>query len=200
MKKILALILVLVTMLTAVACNGKVTVDDSSDKTRQSDKGDKDNKSSGDDDKSSNKDNDKDEYKDSEDWIDVDESVYVDDLEYAIHSYILDDHDEGDLPAEDGYTYLLVYMTIYNETEEDASVSSLLNFELEDDDGTIYDLSFSGLLCMEEYDIEQADGTIPSSSYFTCGVAFEVPQDATGLKLKVLSYLTDDSSDVLLME
>jgi hypothetical protein len=128
-------------------------------------------------------------------WSTVDKSVTVEGVEYTIKGYKKSKGSEL-LYAEDGNSYLLIDMIVKNNTEEEAALSSVLMFELADADDEKYDISLGGLSCLEDENIIQADGSVAASSELECGLAFEVPDDAKGLKLSILGLLDDEKQTV----
>lgn len=188
MKKILALLLVLMMTFAMVACGDSDSSSDSSDRDRQEEKkADKNDDSDKAESEKANNEN-------TGDWTKVGETAELEGAEYTVNAFMKDAG--GDMPAEDGNTYLLTDMTIKNTTSEEIAVSSLLMFELKDADDTVYDISIGGLVCLDQYEIVQADGDVPADGEFECGLAFEIPEDAEGLTLVVKSFMTDDTVEI----
>ena len=76
--------------------------------------------------------------------------------------------------AEEGYEYFYIKVQITNHTQETVAISSIIQFELKDDDGYKYELSLFA-------DIQgQLDGSILSSDKMTGEVAFEIPTEFNG--------------------
>lgn len=200
MKKILALLMVLMMVFSFAACSSDSDDADSSEPTKKADVVDKDtpdekadaDKEADTDKEDADKDDDKAEA--SGDWVDIGKTVELEGVDYTVSAVLKDSG--GDMPAADGNTYLMVDMVLTNKTDEVASVSSLLMFELQDGQDNVYDLSIGGLVALDQYSIVQADGDIPAKSEFNCGVAFEIPEDTKGLKLVIKSFMTDETVEI----
>jgi hypothetical protein len=206
MKKILALLLVLMMIFSFAACSSDSDDADSSEPTKKADVADKDStdkEADADKDEEADKeaDSDKEDAEKSDDkaevsgdWVDIGKTVELEGVDYTVSAVLKDSG--GEMPAADGNTYLMVDMLLTNKTDEVASVSSLLMFELQDGQDNVYDLSIGGLVALDQYSIVQADGDIPAKSEFNCGVAFEIPEDTKGLKLVIKSFMTDETVEI----
>jgi hypothetical protein len=83
---------------------------------------------------------------------------------------------EGEfLKAKEGNEYVIVSLTFENTGKEEAVVSSLLSYSLEDSSGGKYNISITDAIK------DSADGTIPAGGTLKGESAFEVPKGATGL-------------------
>ncbi|MDP4095176.1 MAG: DUF4352 domain-containing protein, partial [Bacillota bacterium] len=102
------------------------------------------------------------------------------------------------LPADDGKTYYLLDMTIKNNGSEEAAVSSLLLFELSDSDGNKYTLSIGGATELQSFKMSTLDGTIAPGKEMKGGLAFEIPENAKGLKLDIKAILGDEKGTIAL--
>ena len=88
-----------------------------------------------------------------------------------------------DFEPKSGYQFLILDITIENlQSDKTATVSSLLQFKVSDDEGYSYDYSLGTAYLDRNWE----DGDILPGMKKRGSVAFEVPKDAKGLKFSFL--------------
>jgi len=88
-----------------------------------------------------------------------------------------------DFKPKSGYQFLILDITIENlQSDKTATVSSLLQFKVSDEDGYSYDYSLGTAYLDRKWE----DGDILPGMKKRGSVAFEVPKDAKGLKFSFL--------------
>ncbi len=121
-------------------------------------------------------------------WTKVNKVVTVEDIQYTVNAF-KNGNGSGVFKPEDGKTYCLIDITVKNNTKEEASLSSILMFDLTDANGNSYDISIGGLASLEEEKLAQLDGSVAASSERRGGLAYEVPENAEGLTLAIKEIL-----------
>lgn len=120
-------------------------------------------------------------------WVKVDKAVDFQDANYKVNAI---KKLKGSLiSADDGKVFLLIDMVIKNNSKEEMPVSSVMLFDLEDSTGTKHDISIGGLVVLDEEKITSLDGSINAGEEMKGGLAYEIPEKATGLKLTIKSIL-----------
>ncbi len=134
----------------------------------------------------------------NEDWIIVDKSVTLKDLNYTVNAYKKSDKSEL-FEADKGRTFLLIDITVKNNSKKAATINSQTMFDLTDRFGTSYNnTSLGALSCLDDENMEQLDGHIAASSEFRGGIAFEIPKVTKGLRLIIQGPAGDGRTPVIL--
>ncbi|AEY64537.1 DUF4352 domain-containing protein [Clostridium sp. BNL1100] len=134
----------------------------------------------------------------NEDWIIVDKSVTVKGLDYIVNAYKKCDKSEL-FEADEGRTFLLIDITVKNNSKKTAAISSETMFDLTDRFGTSYNnTSLGALSCLDDENMEQLDRHLAASSEFRGGIAFEIPKVTKGLRLIIQGPAGDGRSPVIL--
>ncbi|EPR10022.1 DUF4352 domain-containing protein [Ruminiclostridium papyrosolvens] len=134
----------------------------------------------------------------NQDWIIVDKRVTVKGLEYIINAYKKSEKSEL-FEADEGRAFLLIDITVKNNSKKSATISSKTMFDLTDRFGTSYNnTSLGALSCLDDENMEQLDGHIAASSEFRGGIAFEIPEVTKGLRLIIQGPAGDGRSPVIL--
>ncbi len=134
----------------------------------------------------------------NEDWIIVDKSVTVKDLNYTVNAYKKSEKSEL-FEADKGRTFLLIDITVKNNSKKAATINSQTMFDLTDRFGTSYNnTSLGALSCLDDENMEQLDGHIAASSEFRGGIAFEIPKVTKGLRLIIQGPAGDGRTPVIL--
>ncbi len=134
----------------------------------------------------------------NENWIIVDKSVTVKDMHYIVNAYKKSEKSEL-FEADEGRTFLLIDITIKNNSKEAVTVNSEKMFDLTDRFGTSYNnTSLGALSCLDDENMEQLDGQIAASSEFRGGIAFEIPKVTKGLRLIIQGPAGDGRWPVIL--
>lgn len=92
-----------------------------------------------------------------------------------------------DRPSE-GNRFVAVELTVTNTSDEQRTLSTLLGAEVTDSLSRVWDVALAGL------DLPQLDGTVPPGESRRGWIVFEVPDDATGLRLRIKGNLTATGS------
>lgn len=125
-------------------------------------------------------------------WVKLDKSV---DFQEAIYKVNAIKKMKGSLiSAADGKKFLLIDMSIKNNSKEEMAVSSIMLFDLTDSEGKKYDISIGGLVNLDEYKLESLDGGINAGEEMKGGLAYEVPDSAKGFKLTIKSLLGNEET------
>jgi len=87
--------------------------------------------------------------------------------------------------AKEGKKYVIIDLTIENlQNDKTHPISSILQFQLTDDEGYSYDLDFMALTSLDKG--FKGDGDLLPGMKTRGEVPFEVPEDVTGLKFMFL--------------
>ncbi len=133
----------------------------------------------------------------AEGWTKVGKTVKVGDVEYTISSIKFTKG--GDIfEADEGNTYLLIDMNVKNDTAEEQAISSIMMFELKDSAGKTYDISLGGSTALDDEKIEMIDGSVAAKSEKRGGVAYEIPENATGITFTIDDVLGSESQTIKL--
>ncbi len=130
-------------------------------------------------------------------WTKLDKTVTVADVDYTVTAVKFSEGTSLFTP-EDGNTYLLIDMNVKNNTAEEQPLSSIMMFELEDGAGKTYSISLGGLAELDAEKLEAIDGSVVAKAERRGGAAYEVPKNATGLKLTISDVLGSDSETIKL--
>ncbi len=134
----------------------------------------------------------------NEDWIIIDKSVTVKGLDYTVNAYKKSEKSES-FEADKGRTFLLIDITVKNNSKKTATINSKTMFDLTDRFGTLYNnTSLGALSCLDDENMEQLDGPIAASSEVRGGIAYEVPKVTKGLRLIIQGPTGDGRSPVIL--
>ncbi len=128
-------------------------------------------------------------------WTKLDKTVTVADVEYTIIGVKFSEGVSLFEP-EDGNRYLLIDMNVKNNTDEEQALSSIMMFELKDGAGQTYSVSLGGMTELEAEKLEVIDGAVAAKTEKRGGAAYEVPENATGLKLTISDVLSIDSETI----
>ncbi|HEX2926620.1 MAG TPA: DUF4352 domain-containing protein [Ruminiclostridium sp.] len=121
----------------------------------------------------------------NEDWTRVEKSVTFKNVQYSINAYKKSNRSKL-FKTDEGKTFLLIDVTVKNESDKKVSISSQLLFELIDRFGTKYDdVSFGALSRLEEENLQQLDGDVAETSELRGGLAYEIPKDTEGIVLVI---------------
>ncbi|WP_242856059.1 DUF4352 domain-containing protein [Ruminiclostridium josui] len=118
-------------------------------------------------------------------------------MNYIINAYKKSERSEL-FEADEGKTFLLIDITVKNNSKKTATISSNTMFDLTDRFGTSYNTSLGALSCLEDEKMEQLDGQIAAGSEFRGGIAFEIPKVTKGLRLIIQGPAGDGRSPVIL--
>ncbi len=134
----------------------------------------------------------------NEDWIIVDKSVTIKGLNYIINAYKKSEKSEL-FEADEGRTFLLIDVTIENNSKKTATINTETMFDLTDRFGTSYNnTSLGAISCLDDENMEQMDGHIAPSSEFRGGIAFEIPKVTKDLRLIIQGPTGDRRSPIIL--
>ncbi len=131
----------------------------------------------------------------AEGWTKVDKKVTVEDVEYTVNAIKMS-KGSAFFKAADGNTYLLIDLNAKNGTAEEAALSSIMMFELKDGAGKTYNISLGGSASLDEEKIEMIDGSVAANSDKRGGLAYEIPENTTGLKLTIKAILGSGSQTI----
>lgn len=130
-------------------------------------------------------------------WTKIGKTVNVGDVEYTINSIKFTKRGEL-FEADEGNTYLLIDMNVKNNTAEEQPISSIMMFKLKDGNGNTYSISLGGSSALDDEKIEMIDGSVAAKAEKRGGVAYEVPENATGITLTIDDYLGSNSGPIKL--
>lgn len=136
-------------------------------------------------------------YADDNGWTDVNKDVTVADVNYMVNKIKFSNGSEF-LEAEDGKDYLFIDMTVKNNTDEEVPLSSLLTFDLKDSNGQTYDISLLGLASLEDENLDSIDGNVAAKSEKRGALAYEIPENLTGLTLVIKDIIEDTDTSIQL--
>jgi hypothetical protein len=124
-----------------------------------------------------------------QDVYQVGETAHTADLDVTVHA-VQDPYEpanEFETPQA-GMRFVAVEAELTNADDEPITWSSIMGAELTDDQNRPYTVALAGT------DLPQLDGDVPAAGSRRGWVAFEVPQDATGLQLRIKGSVTATGS------
>jgi hypothetical protein len=119
----------------------------------------------------------------------VGDTAHTADLDVTVHT-VQDPYqptNEFETPQQ-GNRFVAVEAELTNSTDEPITWSSIAGAELTDEQNRPYTVALAGT------DLPQLDGDVPARGARRGWVAFEVPEDATGLQLRIKGSLTAEGS------
>lgn len=119
----------------------------------------------------------------------VGQTAHTGDFDVTLHTvedpYV--SSNQFDRPSE-GNRFVAVELTVTNTSDEQQPLSTLLGAEVTDSLSRPWDVALAGL------DLPQLDGMVPAGESRRGWIVFEVPNDATGLRLRIKGNLTATGS------
>jgi hypothetical protein len=115
------------------------------------------------------------------------------DLQYKVNNVRTTTGSNEFMKPKDGNTFLLIDMTIENQGNQEASISSMLSFKLVDKDGRSQDL---GLGAMTEAK-GKLDGAITPGRKMTGELGYEILLAAQEFELEIKTDLFDNSTAIV---
>jgi len=101
----------------------------------------------------------------------VGDTFKLGDLQYRVNGVRTTNGTNEYMKPKDGNTFLMIEITIENQGNADATISSMMSFRLTDKDGRSQDLSMEALSGAKG----KLDGSIPPGRKMTGEVGYEVP-------------------------
>jgi hypothetical protein len=119
----------------------------------------------------------------------VGDTAHTSDLDVTVHQVQdpFEPTNEFETPQA-GNRFVAVEAELTNGTDEPITWSSIMGAELTDSQNRPYTIALAGT------DLPQLDGDVPAGGGRRGWVTFEVPQDATGLQLRIKGSLTAEGS------